>query len=223
MVCSTCGATLQPDQMVCGVCGKPNAKLPTSILGSRPNATEPLEYFFLSQSGTANGALPTAVSRTAAPLQGDGPAKDIPNLTTALPPTSHIQVCRRCHKERLPGMRFCPACGLDLAPSPLEKAQAVLRQQVQHQQERARYQLHRLFKPHSFVRRHLFGLLASACLLVAGANLFWPITGTTDPTALAQAEIIIHLRSIEWLMLGLLSLAGGLYFKPTDDFRRITR
>lgn len=223
MNCSTCGAVLQPDQVLCGVCGKPPAKLPTSLLASRPHATEPLEYFFLSQSGTSNGALPATGSPGAAPIHRDTLIKDTPPMTASLPPTSHIQVCRRCHKERLPGMRFCPACGLDLAPSPLEKAQAALRHQVHHHQERARYQLHRLLKPHSFIRRHLFGLLASVCVLVAGANLFWPITGTTDPTALAQAEIIIHLRSIEWLMLGLLSLAGGLYFKPTDDFRRVTR
>ncbi len=223
MICSTCGAELLPDRMSCGVCGKPAAKLPTSILGSRPQATEPLEYFFLSQSGTSNGALPAQGSPGAAPIHRDTLTKDTPPMTSSLPPTSHIQVCRRCHKERLPGMRFCPACGLDLAPSPLEKAQAALRHQVQHQQERARYQLHRLLKPHSFIRRHLFGLLASVCVLIAGANLFWPITGTTDPTALAQAEIIIHLRSVEWLLLGLLSLAGGLYFRPTDDFRRITR
>jgi hypothetical protein len=179
----------------------------------------------LQANGPANGAgsgpthLPPAVSSSksasgavAAPASGPVAANNAPansvHTREAMLPTDlirNLEICRRCQNELKTGAKFCSFCGASSEPSLFAKTTAAARAMLHQGLQSLNQGIQQAALPMPTIV-----LLALAGIFLLGSLIQYLIPVGVD--AATSSTLIYHLRSIEFLLIALISVVASLVF-----------
>ncbi|MBX7220083.1 MAG: zinc ribbon domain-containing protein [Blastocatellia bacterium] len=186
----------------------------TDEMVSGKGATKHLEYSFVTQVAQSTGLPPTPLAPN---VVGNGQSHVTqPEIKTSepLPATNFVPLngCRSCGAKLRPGTKFCSSCGTSVMPSFFVRQLGFFRQNLAALPQILR----------ETTTGSQFSLTKWISLVVIGISICGAVSmlfpGKPEPGVSADtARLLPYLRSIVWLLFGILTALGGLLMVKTRN------